>query len=66
MLILQTEIPQITPQERTNAEMYYLSRIGKALSAVPETDELKVLLQHRRYAELCDREIPPNPHGVLN
>ncbi|KAI9768321.1 MAG: hypothetical protein M1840_004929 [Geoglossum simile] len=49
----------ITPQERTNAEMYYLSRIGKALAAVPETDEPKALLQHRRYAELCDLYGPP-------
>ncbi|KAI9864795.1 MAG: hypothetical protein M1813_002565 [Trichoglossum hirsutum] len=44
----------ITPQERTNAEMYYLSRIGKALSAAPETDESRILFQHRRYAELCE------------
>ncbi|KAH0545107.1 hypothetical protein GP486_008468, partial [Trichoglossum hirsutum] len=46
----------ITPQERTNAEMYYLSRIGKALAAVPEAEESRILLQHRRYPELCERE----------
>jgi hypothetical protein len=45
--------------------MYYLSRIGKALAAVPEADEPKALLQHRRYTELCDREIPLNLHYAL-
>ncbi|KAH0542747.1 hypothetical protein FGG08_002886 [Glutinoglossum americanum] len=49
----------ITPQERTNAEMYYLSRIGRALAAVLEADEPRVLLQHRRYSELCELYGPP-------
>ncbi|ROW18282.1 hypothetical protein VPNG_00023 [Cytospora leucostoma] len=44
----------ITPNDRTNAEMFYLSRIGRQLSAVPEEEEGQVLSQHRRYAELCD------------
>ncbi|KAI9782740.1 MAG: hypothetical protein M1839_004728 [Geoglossum umbratile] len=60
----------ITPQERTNAEMYYLSRIGKALAALPEADEPKALLQHQRYAELCDLYGPPivsrAPPSALN
>jgi tubulin-specific chaperone E len=43
----------ITPAERTNAEMFYLSRIGKAMAAVPETEEHLVTKQHRRYNELC-------------
>ncbi|KUI62314.1 Tubulin-specific chaperone E [Cytospora mali] len=44
----------ITPNDRTNAEMFYLSRIGRQLSSVPEEDADKVIAQHRRYAELCD------------
>jgi len=43
----------ITPAERTNAEMFYLSRIGKAIAAVPETEEYLITKQHRRYNELC-------------
>lgn len=43
----------ISPAERTNAEMFYLSQIGKALSAVPEEQEASVVSQHRRYHELC-------------
>ncbi|ROV89956.1 hypothetical protein VMCG_10105 [Cytospora schulzeri] len=44
----------ITPNDRTNAEMFYLSRIGRQLSAAPEEDADKVIAQHRRYAELCE------------
>lgn len=46
----------ITPTDRTNAEMFYLSRIGRQLSSVPESPEAeaKVIAQHRRYAELCE------------
>lgn len=46
----------ITPTDRTNAEMFYLSRIGRQLSSVPDTPEAeaKVIAQHRRYKELCD------------
>lgn len=45
----------VTPTDRNNAEMFYLSRIGRQLAAVPETPEAeaKVLAQHRRYQELC-------------
>ena len=43
----------ITPADRTNAEMYYLSRIGKAMAAVSESDEHTITKQHRRYNELC-------------
>jgi tubulin-specific chaperone E len=43
----------ITPADRTNAEMFYLSRIGKAMAAVPETEEHLVTKQHKRYTELC-------------
>lgn len=53
---------KITTADRTNAEMYYLSRIGKAMAEVPESDEASILSQHRRYAELC--EIYGKPHVV--
>jgi hypothetical protein len=45
---------QITPADRTNAEMFYLSRIAKQLASVPEAAEASVLTEHPRYAELCD------------
>lgn len=44
----------ITLAERTNAEMFYLSRIGKAMAEVPENEEHLVAAQHRRFNELCD------------
>ncbi|KAJ4397248.1 hypothetical protein N0V93_001472 [Gnomoniopsis smithogilvyi] len=46
----------ITPTDRSNAEMFYLSRIGRQLASVPETPEAesKVIAQHRRYKELCE------------
>lgn len=44
----------VTPTDRTNAEMFYLSRIGRQLASVPEEDEPKTIAQHRRYAELCE------------
>lgn len=34
--------------------MYYLSLIGKELSATSEADEERVLATHPRYAELCE------------
>lgn len=44
----------VTPTDRTNAEMFYLSRIGRQLASVPPEDEPRVIAQHRRYAELCE------------
>ncbi|KAM7197814.1 HotDog domain containing protein [Naviculisporaceae sp. PSN 640] len=44
----------ITVADRTNAEMYYLSRIARQLSAVPESMEKEVLTRHRRWVELCE------------
>ncbi|KAJ9214382.1 hypothetical protein DTO166G4_4006 [Paecilomyces variotii] len=44
---------KITPQERTNGELYYLSLIGKELSAYPESAEKSILANHPRYGELC-------------
>lgn len=44
----------ITTADRTNAEMYYLSRIARQLSTAPEAEEAQVLARHRRWAELCE------------
>ncbi|EAA29675.2 RNI-like protein [Neurospora crassa] len=44
----------ITAADRTNAEMYYLSRIARQLSTTAEAEEAQVLARHRRWAELCD------------
>lgn len=46
----------VMPTDRTNAEMFYLSRIGRQLSSVPDTPEAeaRVTAQHRRYKELCE------------
>jgi tubulin-specific chaperone E len=44
----------VTATDRSNAEMFYLSRIAKQLATVPETAEDTVLVQHPRYAELCE------------
>ncbi|KAI6351816.1 hypothetical protein MCOR25_009726 [Pyricularia grisea] len=44
----------VTPAERTDAEMFYLSRIARQLATVPEGSEGPILAQHRRYAELCE------------
>ncbi|KAJ5088441.1 hypothetical protein N7456_012057 [Penicillium angulare] len=43
----------ISLQDRSNAEMYYLSLIGKELSATSEEEESSILATHPRYAELC-------------
>lgn len=45
---------RITPADRTNAEMFYLSRIGKEMAAVTESEESTVIGKHKRYAELCE------------
>jgi hypothetical protein len=42
---------EITPKERENAELWYLSKIGKELAA--SGDKLAVLATHRRWGELC-------------
>lgn len=43
----------ITANDRENAEMFYLSRIAKALAVVPEERESEILKDHPRYDELC-------------
>ncbi|KAK5657116.1 hypothetical protein OQA88_3644 [Cercophora sp. LCS_1] len=44
----------ITAADRSNAEMFYLSRIARQLSSAPESAEASILSQHRRWAELCE------------
>ncbi|CAG8921738.1 unnamed protein product [Penicillium salamii] len=49
----------ITPQDRLNAEMYYLSLIGKELSSTTEPEEPAILATHPRYTELCTLYVEP-------
>ncbi|RMJ22483.1 hypothetical protein PHISP_06639, partial [Aspergillus sp. HF37] len=44
---------KVTPQDRHNGELYYLSLIGKELSAAPGSAERDILAKHPRYADLC-------------
>lgn len=44
---------QVRPDDRRNAEIFYLSRIAKQLASVPETAEHAILALHPRYSELC-------------
>ncbi|GAD94585.1 tubulin-specific chaperone, putative [Paecilomyces variotii No. 5] len=57
---------KITPQERTNGELYYLSLIGKELSAHPESAEKDILANHPRYGELCNLYGEPIIKRVLD
>ncbi|KAJ5086660.1 hypothetical protein NUU61_007967 [Penicillium alfredii] len=50
----------ISPQDRANAEMYYLSLIGKELSATSAADEPRILAAHPRYKELCEQYGEPS------
>ncbi|KAE8375150.1 hypothetical protein BDV26DRAFT_283726 [Aspergillus bertholletiae] len=43
----------ITEKDRSNGELYYLSLVGKELSAFPESAEREILAKHPRYSELC-------------
>lgn len=43
----------ITTADRMNVEMFYMSRIGKAMASVPESEEHIITSQHRRFDELC-------------
>lgn len=44
----------ITAGDRENAEMFYLSRIAKALATVPEEAEPEILKDHPLYEALCE------------
>ena len=50
----------ISDVDRRNGEMFYLSKIGKEMAAVPESEELTVSSQHKRYAELCEKYDKPD------
>ena len=46
---------QITPPERQNAELYYLSQVSKQLAAAAENaEEREILEENPRWKELCD------------
>jgi hypothetical protein len=49
----------ISPEERENAELYYLSRITAELGAVRPEDEDKVLTDHPLWSDLCAKYGPP-------
>lgn len=51
---------KITQQDRTNGELYYLSLIGKEISASSTADEAKILATHPRYSALCEIYGAPN------
>lgn len=51
---------QIHGADRTNAEVFYLSRIAKQLATVPESAEASVIELHPRYAELCELHGAPD------
>lgn len=44
----------ISANDRQDAEMFYLARIGKHLALVPESEEPQVIRNHKRYAELVE------------
>lgn len=46
---------EVTPQDRHNGELYYLSLVGKELSAAPGSAEREILAKHPRYADLCEK-----------
>lgn len=45
----------ITDLERTNAELFYLSLIGRDMMKVPPEEEDKVIVLHKHYAELSSK-----------
>ncbi|PWY95042.1 putative tubulin-specific chaperone [Aspergillus sclerotioniger CBS 115572] len=64
---------KITAKDRNNGELYYLSLIGKELSAFPETAESRILAAHPRYRELCElygqpviRRVESGPGAAVN
>lgn len=45
----------VTPHDRSNGELYYLSLIGKELSISPEDSADRILSAHPRYQDLCEK-----------
>lgn len=56
----------ITPQDRSNGELYYLSLIGKELSVTAEDAEQGILTAHPRYRDLCEKYGEPVIRRVVN
>lgn len=52
-LLRSLNFSRITPQDRANAEMFYLSRIARQLASFPPEMEQSVKLLHPRYAALA-------------
>ncbi|KAE9376760.1 hypothetical protein N431DRAFT_453154 [Stipitochalara longipes BDJ] len=50
---------KIMPADRVNAEVFYLSKIAKEMAEVPESQEIAVTSQHRRFSELSKQYGPP-------
>lgn len=61
---------KITPADRIDAEMFYLSKIAKEMGKVQESEEHVVTSRHKRYSELCKKYGPPavvrSHEGVIN
>ncbi|RDW66289.1 hypothetical protein BP6252_09924 [Coleophoma cylindrospora] len=53
------DFSEVTDVYRKDAELFYLSQIGRAMSKVPESEESMIIAQHPRYAELCSIYEPP-------
>lgn len=57
----------ISEADRTNAEMFYLSKIAAEMAAGPEAMQEAVAHGHRRYKDLCEiygtPDITPEDHG---
>lgn len=49
----------VTPTDRFNAETFYLSLIGREVSAAQESDEGRIVGQHPRWTELCGKYSRP-------
>lgn len=47
------DFSEVNDVYRKDAEMFYLSQIGKAMAQVSESEESKITAQHPRYSELC-------------
>ena len=53
---------RITSADRLNADLYYLSRIERELSAAPSSSEQTILAAHPRYSDLCAQYGTPTIH----
>ncbi|KAK9773678.1 putative HotDog domain-containing protein [Seiridium cardinale] len=49
----------ISANDRQDAEMFYLARIGKHLATVPQDEEAHIVKGHKRFSELVELYGPP-------